>query len=124
MSRVNKKKLPNDLMGTEVRHLKKQDAKFELVLSESLTNGYEFSDMKTEDIKQFHYFLKETVYKDLSLTQVEKLFRRKGEEEFSEGELIHFGKDSTAFRIFGYYNDALQFVVKRIDPHHRTHRST
>ena len=99
---------------------------FKLVFSDKLDNGYELKDMTREYIQCFHRFLSDTVYKGLTITEVDKLYLRKAGLSkapviVSNGhELVHYGKDRTPFRIFGYYNLDGYFVICRIDGKHAT----
>ncbi|MGY3775825.1 MAG6450 family protein [Helcococcus sueciensis] len=106
----------------------KKDITFKIAIEEKLDNGYDFKKMKQEHIKSFHNFLEETIYKELTITKVEKLFLRtkgkfKNSRRFNgkEVEEIHLGKDRDPFRIFGYYKSDY-FVITRIDPKHKTHK--
>lgn len=103
--------------------------KFRMAISGSLNGKYSIKNLKEGDIKHFHKFIEETVGKELTITQVDKLFlRTKGkisEKEDVHGrkrEIIHYGKDRNPFRIFGYYDDNGYFVIYKIDPKHRIHK--
>ena len=101
---------------------------FRISFEVKLDNGFELKDMTQKHLAEFHRFLADTVYKGLTIAEVDKLFLRK--EGLSDApavishdrRLLHYGKASNLFRIFGYYNDELYFVVCRIDGSHQTHR--
>ena len=64
------------------------------------------------------------------MTDVENTYMRTHkkplEKEMINGEMqnvIHLGKDRTAFRIFGYYNTDDYFCIHRIDPNHQFYKS-
>ena len=99
---------------------------FSIVFDVKLDNGYELKDMTPKHITEFHRFLCDMVYKGLTLSEVDKLYLRKGGLSdapviMSNGrELMHYGKARNPFRIFGYYNADGYFVVCRIDGAHQT----
>ena len=99
---------------------------FRIVFEVKLDKGYELKDMTPKHIAEFHRFLCDTVYKGLTLSEVDKLYLRKaGLSEapvvMSNGrELMHYGKARNPFRIFGYYNADGYFVVCCIDGAHQT----
>ena len=102
---------------------------FRLTIAVELDNGYEIKDMTLEHVKEFHRFVQDTVYKGLTISDVDKLYLRK--EGLSDApplmykgniELLHYGKARKAFRIYGYYNADNYFVVCRIDGGHKTHK--
>lgn len=101
---------------------------FRIVFEVKLDNGFELKDMTREHIQEFHKFVHDTVYKGLTISEVDKLFLRKrglGKSPvvISNGkELVHYGKDRNPFRIFGYYNSDSYFVICRIDGAHQTHQ--
>ncbi|WP_164505032.1 MAG6450 family protein [Companilactobacillus hulinensis] len=100
-----------------------------MAITRSLDNGYQFKNMKQKGIKDFDRFVNETVGKGLTISQTNKLFlRAQGPSEhiLLDGEvrkILHYGKDRTTFRIFGYYDDKDYFCIHRVDPNHTVHRS-
>lgn len=108
---------------------RRTNKEFQIVIKKQLDNRYCFKDLKENNLKEFHKFLDETVEKDLTISEVESLFlRNKGGKEFisigdEEFQLVHFGKNRTKFRVFGYYDIDTNFVLTRIDPNHKTHKS-
>ena len=101
---------------------------FRIAIETKLDNGYEFKDMTQAHVKELHRFISDTVYKGLTILEVDKQYLRK--EGLSDAppvkykgdiELIHYGKDRNAFRIYGYYNADNYFVICRIDGAHQTH---
>ena len=57
--------------------LNKPETKFKMAFVTKLANGYELKDMKLPHIKEFQRFLSETVYKGLSISEVDALYLRK-----------------------------------------------
>ncbi|ULG71162.1 MAG6450 family protein [Macrococcus brunensis] len=81
-----------------------------------------------------HKFLSATVYKDLTITQVDSLYLRtkgKVKEKVSydlndpknQLDLLHYGFDRDKFRLFGYYDEKAYFNITRIDIDHKSHKS-
>ena len=101
---------------------------FKIAFEVKLDNGFELKDMREKHIQDFHRFLSDTVYKGLTISQVDKLFLRKqglsnAPSIISNGkELLHYGKAANPFRIFGYYNSDGYFVICRIDGAHETNK--
>jgi len=99
-----------------------------MVIDHVLDNNYQFKNLKQSDIKSFSNFIKETVGKNLTITEVANLFLRtehmtkQDQEEYDGHQLIHFGKDRNPFRIFGYYDDNDYFCIHRIDAKHNVHK--
>ena len=109
--------------------LPKEVQHFRLTIAVELENGYEIKDMTPEHVKELHRFVQDTVYKGLTISEVDKLYLRK--EGLSDAppvkykgkiELLHYGKARNTFRIYGYYNADNYFVVCRIDGGHQTHK--
>ncbi len=96
---------------------------FKIAICEQLDNNFCFKHLKSGDLKAFHSFIDETVGKQLTISEVDKLFlRTRGsvKQEVNGKEVIHYGKDRKPFRVFGYYNSDSYFVITRIDPKHKT----
>ena len=112
----------------EREKLSRLDKPFRIAFEVKLDNGFELKDMTMKHLAEFHRFLADTVYKGLTIAEVDRLFLRK--EGLSNApavtsnsmELVHYGKASNSFRIFGYYNFDDYFVICRIDGSHQTHR--
>ena len=109
--------------------LPREKQPFRIAFAVELENGYEVKDMTQAHLKEFHRFLCDTVYKGLTISEVDKLYLRK--EGLSNApplkykgdvELQHYGKARNPFRIYGYYNAENYFVVCRIDGGHQTHK--
>lgn len=116
--------------GSKPTRLPKNIQLFRLTIAVKLENGYEIKDMTPAHVKQLHRFIQDTVYKGLTISQVDELYLRK--EGLSDAppviykgkiELLHYGKARNAFRIYGYYNADNYFVVCRIDGNHQTHKA-
>ena len=109
--------------------LRLKELPFRISIDVALANGFEFKDMTNANVKEFHRFLSDTVYKRLTISQVDEEFlRKRGMADappikYGDIELIHYGKDASSFRLFGYYNSDGYFSVCRIDGKHRTHKS-
>lgn len=107
-----------------------KDVLFKISLDIKLDNGYNFSKMNKEALREFDHFIEQTTHRNLTISEVEKMFlRKKGnpfEEEVINGKkqkVIHLGKDKKPFRIFGFYDENGEFVVYRLDPRHKKHKS-
>lgn len=102
-----------------------QDIPFKISISRPLDNNFAFKDLKPADLKDFHNFISQTIGKELTITQVDKLYlRTKGgtTQDINNEDIIHYGKDRTKFRVFGYYNSENYFNITRIDPKHKTNK--
>ena len=98
---------------------------FKISLCKQLDNGFDFKTLKNGAIKSFHTFLDRTVDKNLTISEVDSLYlRTRGniKQNINGIDVIHYGIDNTAFRIFGYYNQDGYFNITRIDPNHRTNK--
>lgn len=101
--------------------------KFKISIERKLDNKFCFGCLKENEIKLFNKFVNETVGKELTISEVETLFKRKRGNKYTmkindkKFEIVHFGKDRSPFRIFGYYYKGY-FVITRIDPKHSTHK--
>lgn len=96
---------------------------FKIAICEQLDNNFCFKHLKSGDLRAFHSFIDETVGRQLTISEVDKLFlRTRGsvKQEVNGKEVIHYGKDRKPFRVFGYYNSDSYFVITRIDPKHKT----
>jgi len=120
------KQLGKKIKESNALTLSKRPDRFKVAITRKLTNGYEVKDMDVSDIKELHRFLSETVYKELTVSEVERRYLRKKDSNIDEGEaenIIHYGKNGSTFRLFGYYNIDGYFVITRIDGKHKTHKS-
>lgn len=108
-----------------IANVKKQF--FKISIEMCLDNNFSFKDLNKEALKSFDKFVKLTVGKKLTISDVDNEYRRtRGPKDTItvdgiDYERIHFGKDRNPFRIFGYYNSGY-FVLTRIDPKHKTHK--
>ncbi|QMT32062.1 MAG6450 family protein [Alysiella filiformis] len=126
--------------------LDRREIKFKIRLADKMQNGFDFKKLSnSKAAKDFQNFLDETIGKDLSITEVDKLFLRKQGgvsetvsipiskwdkcgvrdhnqpfDEHTEREIYHYGKDRKPFRLFGFYEDGY-FVIFMIDPTHEKH---
>lgn len=115
--------------GKKLANLKSQ--KFKITFGTELENKFCFDKKKSKKVTDgLHKFLKETVYKDLSISTVnQKYLRTKGnpKEKIKYGtnssqlEIQHYSFDNSPFRIFGFYDDKGYFNVIRLDIDHKTH---
>ena len=106
--------------------LARDGEQFKLTISEKIDNGYEIKELDSSAAKEFHQFVSDTVYKKLTVSQVESLYMRSKDSLLDEGSVrnsVHLGKDGKKFRLFGYYNLEGYFVITRIDGKHKTHKS-
>lgn len=100
---------------------------FKIAISRQLDNNFCFKDLDRSGLKGFHNFIDETIGKGLTISQVDKMFKRtQGPVEKiningQDFDLMHYGKDQKPFRLFGYYLDGFFHIVK-IDPKHKTHK--
>lgn len=132
MSKKNPEQLTNidksAIKSTVATLLPARSARFVIAISRNLDNGFSFKDLKRNHLQSLHAFIKDTVGKGLSISDVEKLFlRRKGLPrtlmiDGIEFEEIHLGKDDNPFRLFGYYANDGYFHLTRIDLKHKTHK--
>ncbi|MFC6402322.1 MAG6450 family protein [Mammaliicoccus sciuri] len=115
--------------GKKLADLKSQ--KFKIAFGTELENKFCFDTNKPKKVTDgLHKFLKETVYKDLSISMVDqKYLRTRGnpKEKVKYGtnsqlEIQHYGFDKNPFRIFGFYDDKGYFNVTRLDIDHKTHK--
>lgn len=118
-----------DVSSSKPVRLPKEVQFFRITIAVELENGYEIKDMNPEHVKELHRFVQDTVYKGLTISEVDEMYLRK--EGLSDAppvkykgsvELLHYGKARKAFRIYGYYNADNYFVVCRIDGGHKTHK--
>jgi hypothetical protein len=125
------KKLTRDVVVENGSFLDRKSMKFRFCIQECLDNKYCFKKMDKGSLKELDKFIAETAGKNLSITEVDKLFlRTKGrgsnyEEVEINGikrEVYHYGKDQNPFRVFGYYNEDGYLVIYRIDPKHKSHK--
>lgn len=107
-----------------------KDVLFKISLDTKLDNSYNFSKMNKKALRELDHFIEQTTHRNLTISEVENMFlRRKGnpfEEEIINGKkqkVIHLGKDKKSFRIFGFYDENGEFVVYRLDPRHKKHKS-
>lgn len=109
--------------------LTKPEVSFKIALENKIDKGYCFSKLKEKHLKNFQEFLDQTVYKNLTISEVDKLFlRTKGKVKSVQNicgvkrDVVHYGKSRKPFRIHGYYNGDGYFVIYKIDPSHDVHK--
>ncbi|QZE12189.1 MAG6450 family protein [Mycoplasma sp. Ms02] len=64
-----------------------------------MDNGYDFKSLDNQGLKDFHEFLKKTVYKGLTISDVDKLYKRKRDandtvntvEDSGSQQIEHYG---------------------------------
>ncbi|WP_434121608.1 MAG6450 family protein [Salinicoccus roseus] len=113
-----------------VRLVSLKERKFKLAFGTALDNKFCFKTKKSKQVTDgLHKFLEETVYKNLTITQVDnKYLRTKGpiKEKVSvqdgQLEIMHYGFGKSPFRLFGYYDNNGYFNITKIDPNHKTHK--
>lgn len=99
---------------------------FKIAITRQLDNNFCFKDLDKSGLKDLHNFIDETVGKHLTISEVDKLFKRKRgpietiEVNGQEFQLMHYGKDRKKFRIFGFYSETF-FHITKIDSKHDTH---
>lgn len=124
---MSKKRLVQVQENQPAPKLVKTETRFRVSFETSLDNGFEIKDMKLRNVQDFHRFLSDTVYKGLTISEVDRLYLRKrglsNAPPLKKGdiELIHYGNDNQKFRLYGYYNKNGYFVICRIDGDHKTH---
>lgn len=100
---------------------------FMISIEGSIENNYSFKKLKKENLSELEEFLSKTVYKNLNISDVDKLFLRTPDKtdtvicHGAERQIQHYGKNGSAFRIHGYYHHS-HFVITRIDPKHKVHK--
>jgi hypothetical protein len=106
----------------------RKDKKFKFAITGSLDNGFCFKKLKQNEIAEFHKFIDNILSKQLTITEVDKIFLRTKGEIISKEDVFgkkrdiqHYGKDNTKFRIHGYFNNDDYFVIYQIDPKHKKH---
>lgn len=94
---------------------------FTLCFKYKLENGYTFDEMNAAQIKDFQKFL--NLASQMTFQEVERRYRRKSDtcDTFSGDQVIHYGI-TEGFRIHGTIEQG-QFVVLRLDPAHKFHKS-
>ena len=95
-------KSTSNLKGTR---LFKEEIKFKISFEVKLDNHYEIKDMKLNHIQEFHRFLLDTVYKGLTISQVDNLFLRKQGDapaikSNNNKDLMHYGKKRKSIQNF------------------------
>ncbi|GAB7568121.1 MAG6450 family protein [Gemella bergeri] len=108
--------------------LDSKTTKFKITIQHNLNNNFSFNIInKNNGHKEFHKFICNTVGKKLSISEVNRLYlRTRGknkiiEIEGVEFEEVHYGRDQSAFRIFGYHHGG-EFILTRIDTNHKSHK--
>lgn len=126
------KRLTNTKQTGNGSFLDRKQMSFKFCIQECLDRDFCFTNLSKGNLRSFENFIKETVEKNLSITEVDKLFLRtqghgsKYCEETIKGikrQIFHYGKDRNPFRIHGYFNEDGYFVIHKIDPNHKVHRS-
>lgn len=120
--------LDNKRVKSSGTRLDNSATKFKISIHHDLDIDFSFNNIqKNNGHKEFHNFICKTVGKNLTITQVNNLYLRTrgkgrtlriGDAEFLE---VHYGKDNSAFRIFGYHHLG-DFILTRIDTNHKTHK--
>lgn len=133
-SQKKSKKLVNDSERSQATKLTKNaihglDVPFEISMRGSLDPGYSFYKLSGKGIKAFHKFVEETVGRGLTWKEVNSLkLRTKGgitQKTIFHGDtrnMYHY-EMVEAGRVFGY-RDGNDFIVCRIDPGHKFHKTS
>ena len=110
-------------------HLDRRTATFKIALEDYMHGSFNFGKMDSSGRKNLQTFLDKTVYKQLSISTVDKLFlRMKGKIRETaqingiDRDIVHYGIDRSPFRLHGYFNELNYFVIYKIDPKHKVHR--
>lgn len=125
---INQLRSKHTAKGTKLANYKSN--KFKIALGTELDNRFCFKSKKPGKITDgLHKFLLNTVYKDLSITQVDQLYLRtkgpvkeKMKTSNSQLEILHYGFNNSQFRIFGFYDNNGYFNITKIDIDHKTHK--
>lgn len=111
-------------------HLDRRTATFKIALEDYMHGSFNFGKMNQSGRKDLQTFLDKTVYKQLSISTVDKLFlRMKGKiRETAQinginRDIVHYGFDRSPFRLHGYFNELNYFVIYKIDPKHEVHKA-
>lgn len=111
-------------------HLDRRTATFKIALEDYMHGNFNFSKMDSSGRKNLQTFLDKTVYKQLSISTVDKLFlrmkgtvREKAEINGIDRDIVHYGFDRSPFRLHGYFNELNYFVIYKIDPKHKVHKA-
>lgn len=117
--------------GVSLANLKSR--KFKIAFGTELENNFCFKTNKGNKLTEgMHKFLTNTVYKNLTITEVDSLYlRTKGKvkekrsfdlnDSSNQLDILHYGFKRDTFRLFGYYDENGYFNVIRIDIDHKTH---
>ncbi len=127
--KVNKKLTNNKQTEKNIpARLDKKTVKFKILINSILDKNYSFTNLKNNNgHKELDNFIRNTVGKSLTISEVDKLYRRtQGPKDSikindTDFELVHYGQNNKAFRIFGYYLNGY-FILKRLDCNHETHK--
>lgn len=108
---------------------------FKIAFGTELENKYSFKTRKARNLAEgMHKFLECTIYKELTITEVDELYlRTKGEvkektkydknnKHNNQIEIQHYGFKRDAFRLFGFYDNNAYFNITKIDTDHKTHK--
>ena len=98
----------------------KLNAPFSLCFKYRLANGYTFSELSVQQLREWQNFL--DLAAQMTFQDVERRYRRNSDkkDEFQGEQVIHYGIGKV-FRIHGVIENG-QFVVLRMDPDHKFHR--
>lgn len=111
-------------------HLDRRTATFKIALEDYMHGSFNFGKMDSSGRKNLQTFLDKTVYKQLSISTVDKLFlRMKGKVRETaqingiNRDIVHYGFNRSPFRLHGYFNELNYFVIYKIDPKHEVHKA-
>lgn len=109
--------------------LDRRTATFKIALEDYMHGNFNFGKMDSSGRKDLQAFLDKTVYKQLNISTVDRLYlRMKGtirEKAVINGinrDIVHYGFNRSTFRLHGYFNELDYFVIYKIDPKHKVHK--
>ena len=94
---------------------------FTLSLKYPLLKNYTFEELEKKNLKELQSFLNKV--SNMTVDQVDKLYKRKSDKHdiFMESQINHY-EVTPSFRIHGIIENG-QFIVLRLDPNHKVHKT-
>lgn len=111
-----------NINGSNIKPIKltnNVDVPFVICFKDKLTKGYTFEDLEKINNKELQNFL--NIVSQLSVTEVDKKYRRKTDKEDKyQGQQVFHYQVSDSFRIHVInYNGSYEVI--RLDPNHKVH---